>query len=127
MAGAYLEQMVALLQGGVDLLLLETVFDTLNLKACIFVLEDAFAQAGRRVPVMISVTITDRSGRTLSGQTVEAFWASVRHARPLSVGINCALGRRRDAPLSGGAVQPGRLLPELLPQRRAAQRVWWLR
>ena len=91
-AQAYHEQVVALLRGGVDVLLFETVFDTLNLKAGLFILEDAFAEAGREVPVMISVTITDKSGRTLSGQTVEAFWASVRHARPFSVGINCALG-----------------------------------
>ena len=92
MADAYLTQMHGLLDGGVDLLLIETIFDTLNAKAAIYALEDAFAKSGRKVPVMISVTITDRSGRTLSGQTVEAFWASVRHAEPLSVGINCALG-----------------------------------
>lgn len=91
-ARAYHEQVVALLQGGVDTLLFETVFDTLNLKAGLFILEEAFAEAGRRVPVMISVTIIDKAGRTLSGQTVEAFWASVRHARPFSVGLNCALG-----------------------------------
>jgi len=91
-ATAYREQAVALLQGGVDVLLFETIFDTLNCKAGLFILEEAFAEAGRRVPVMISVTITDQSGRTLSGQTVEAFWTSVRHARPFSVGINCALG-----------------------------------
>ncbi|MBX3167825.1 MAG: methionine synthase [Candidatus Eremiobacteraeota bacterium] len=92
MADAYYEQMVALLQGGVDVLLYETITDTLNLKAGLFRLEDAFEKAGRRVPLMISVTIIDKSGRTLSGQTVEAFWASVRHARPFSVGLNCALG-----------------------------------
>ncbi len=91
-AAAYLTQMKGLLDGGADALLLETVFDVLNLKAGIFALEDAFKAAGRRVPVMLSVTITDKSGRTLSGQTLEAFWTSVRHARPWSVGINCALG-----------------------------------
>ena len=91
-ARAYHEQVVALVRGGVDVLLLETIFDTLNAKAGLFILEEAFAEAGRQVPVMISVTITDKSGRTLSGQTVEAFWTSVRHARPFSVGINCALG-----------------------------------
>ncbi|MEW6280172.1 MAG: methionine synthase [Candidatus Eremiobacterota bacterium] len=91
-AAAYLTQMRGLLDGGVDALLLETSFDTLNLKAAIFGLEDAFRASGRTVPVMLSVTITDRSGRTLSGQTLEAFWTSVRHARPFSVGINCALG-----------------------------------
>ncbi|MCA9794523.1 MAG: methionine synthase, partial [Candidatus Eremiobacteraeota bacterium] len=97
-AAAYLEQARGLLDGGVDLLLVETIFDTLNAKAALFILEDAFEACGRRVPVMISVTITDRSGRTLSGQTVEAFWASVNHARPLSVGINCALGAEEMRP-----------------------------
>lgn len=91
-AEAYKEQMVALLQGGVDLLMVETVFDTLNAKAALFVLEEAFAEAGRRAPVWISVTVTDRSGRTLSGQTVEAFWASVQHSKPFAIGLNCALG-----------------------------------
>ena len=91
-AQAYLEQMVALLQGGVDMLMVETIFDTLNAKAALFVLEEAFQQAGRRAPVWISVTVADLSGRTLSGQTVEAFWAAVQHARPLAVGLNCALG-----------------------------------
>jgi 5-methyltetrahydrofolate--homocysteine methyltransferase len=89
---AYREQIDALIEGGVDLLLAETVFDTLNLKACIVAAEEAFEALGRRLPLMISVTITDRSGRTLSGQTVAAFWHSVAHAKPLSVGVNCALG-----------------------------------
>ena len=90
---AYREQTEALVEGGVDILLPETTFDTLNLKAAIYAIESFFdARGGERVPVMISVTITDRSGRTLSGQTVEAFWNSVRHAKPFSVGINCALG-----------------------------------
>jgi 5-methyltetrahydrofolate--homocysteine methyltransferase len=97
-ADAYREQMIALLEAGVDTLLLETVFDTLNLKAGIFVLEEAFAATGRRVPVMLSVTIIDKSGRTLSGQTIEAFWNSVRHARPFSIGINCALGAEEMRP-----------------------------
>ncbi len=88
----YAEQIEALLDGGVDLLLLETVFDTLNLKAAIFAAEEVFERRGMRWPVILSVTITDASGRTLSGQTVEAFWNSVRHAKPLAVGINCALG-----------------------------------
>ena len=94
LADAYYEQASALVEGGVDMLLPETVFDTLNLKAAVFAMERLFESAGRRLPVMISVTITDRSGRTLSGQTVEAFWNSVRHSRPLGVGINCALGAR---------------------------------
>ena len=89
---SYSEQIEALLDGGVDLLLLETVFDTLNLKAAIFAAEEVFERRGMRWPVILSVTITDASGRTLSGQTVEAFWNSVRHAKPLAVGINCALG-----------------------------------
>jgi len=92
LAAAYAEQAAALIEGGVDLLLAETAFDTLNLKAAIFGIEEAFAAAGRRLPLMLSTTITDKSGRTLSGQTLEACWNSIRHARPLSVGINCALG-----------------------------------
>ena len=89
---SYAEQIEALLDGGVDLLLLETVFDTLNLKAAIFACEEVFEKRGMRWPIILSVTITDSSGRTLSGQTVEAFWNSVRHSKPLAVGINCALG-----------------------------------
>lgn len=88
----YYEQIDGLVAGGVDILLPETSFDTLNLKAAIFALEKFFESSGTKLPVMLSVTITDASGRTLSGQTVEAFWNSVRNARPLSVGINCALG-----------------------------------
>ncbi|MDQ8180956.1 methionine synthase [Pelagicoccus sp. SDUM812005] len=89
---AYLQQIRALGAAGADIFLPETTFDTLNLKACIFALEEYFEERGERMPVMLSVTITDASGRTLSGQTIEAFWNSVAHARPLSVGINCALG-----------------------------------
>ena len=89
---SYSEQIEALLDGGVDLLLLETVFDTLNLKAAIFACEEVFEKRGMCWPLILSVTITDASGRTLSGQTVEAFWNSVRHSKPLAVGINCALG-----------------------------------
>jgi 5-methyltetrahydrofolate--homocysteine methyltransferase len=95
---AYADQTRGLLEGGADLLLVETIFDTLNAKAALCAIEDVFEEKGVRVPVMISVTITDRSGRTLSGQTVEAFWISVAHARPLSVGINCALGARQMRP-----------------------------
>lgn len=89
---AYYEQARGLLDGGVDILLPETTFDTLNLKAAIFAIEKLFEERNERVPVMLSATITDQSGRTLSGQTIDAFWVSVRHAKPLSVGINCALG-----------------------------------
>jgi Methionine synthase I (cobalamin-dependent), methyltransferase domain len=95
---AYTEQIRALLQGGVDALLIETIFDTLNSKAALFAAETVFEEAGKRVPVMISVTITDASGRTLSGQTTEAFYNSIRHAKPFSVGINCALGGRAMRP-----------------------------
>jgi 5-methyltetrahydrofolate--homocysteine methyltransferase len=87
-----------LIDGGVDLLLLETIFDTLNAKAAVFALETLFEEQGRRWPVMISGTITDASGRTLSGQVTEAFWHSVRHARPLSIGLNCALGAEEMRP-----------------------------
>ena len=88
----YHEAATALIEGGSDLILIETIFDTLNAKAAIYALEELFEERGERLPVMISGTITDASGRTLSGQTTEAFWNSVRHARPLSVGLNCALG-----------------------------------
>lgn len=94
----YYEQAKFLLEGGADLLLPETVFDTLNLKACLYAIRKLEAERGEEIPLMISVTITDQSGRTLSGQTVEAFWNSVRHANPLSVGINCALGADLIAP-----------------------------
>jgi 5-methyltetrahydrofolate--homocysteine methyltransferase len=88
----YFDQAKALLEGGVDLLILETIFDTLNAKAALFAIAEAFQKAGRKVPLMISGTVTDRSGRTLSGQTVEAFLISVAHAQPLILGLNCALG-----------------------------------
>ncbi|MBI5112170.1 MAG: methionine synthase [Rhodovulum sp.] len=91
---AYAEQVRGLLVGGADLLLIETVFDTLNAKAAIVAIEEIAEETGRRVPLMISGTITDLSGRMLSGQTPEAFWNSVRHARPLSIGLNCALGAK---------------------------------
>jgi 5-methyltetrahydrofolate--homocysteine methyltransferase len=92
LALAYGEQARGLLDGGVDLLLIETIFDTLNAKAAIFAIEEEFERRGARVPIFISGTVTDASGRILSGQTVEAFWNSVRHARPLAIGLNCALG-----------------------------------
>ena len=95
---AYLEQANGLVDGGADLLLIETIFDTLNAKAAIFAVETLFEERGRRWPVMISGTITDASGRTLSGQVTEAFWNSVRHARPLLFGLNCALGAQEMRP-----------------------------
>ncbi|HQU14608.1 MAG: methionine synthase [Chromatiales bacterium 21-64-14] len=94
LVAAYGEAARGLLDGGADLLLVETVFDTLNAKAALFAIESLFEERGARWPVMISGTITDASGRTLSGQVTEAFWNSVRHARPLSIGLNCALGAR---------------------------------
>jgi len=98
LVAAYHEQTRGLMDGGVDLLLVETIFDTLNAKAALFAIQQYFDETKRRVPVMVSVTITDNSGRTLSGQTVEAFWNSVSHANLLSVGINCALGAAQMRP-----------------------------
>jgi 5-methyltetrahydrofolate--homocysteine methyltransferase len=92
---AYRDAAEGLIEGGADLLVVETIFDTLNAKAAIFALEEAFDATGVRLPVVISGTIVDASGRTLSGQTVEAFWNSVRHANPLLVGLNCALGAKQ--------------------------------
>ncbi|MEP6942311.1 MAG: homocysteine S-methyltransferase family protein [Betaproteobacteria bacterium] len=89
---AYTDSVDALVQGGVDLLLVETVFDTLNAKAALWAIERYFDEHAMRLPLIVSGTITDASGRTLSGQTPEAFWNSVRHVRPLAVGLNCALG-----------------------------------
>ena len=89
---AYHEQVEALVEGGVDVLLVETIFDTLNAKAALFAIDEFFEASGQRLPVLISGTVTDASGRILSGQTVTAFWHSVRHARPLAIGLNCALG-----------------------------------
>ncbi|MET0961461.1 MAG: homocysteine S-methyltransferase family protein, partial [Noviherbaspirillum sp.] len=92
LAEAYLEQTRALVEGGADVLLVETIFDTLNCKAALFAIDQFFEESGLRLPIMISGTVTDASGRILSGQTVPAFWNSVRHAKPLTVGLNCALG-----------------------------------
>ena len=95
---AYKTAVKGLVEGGVDLILVETIFDTLNAKAAIFAIDEYFEAAGVKLPIMISGTITDASGRTLSGQTAEAFWNSVRHAKPLSVGFNCALGAKQLRP-----------------------------
>ena len=89
---AYYEQVEALVEGGADVLLVETIFDTLNAKAALFAIDEFFEASGERLPVIVSGTVTDASGRILSGQTVTAFWASVRHIQPLAVGLNCALG-----------------------------------
>ncbi len=98
LAEAYYEQVRGLVDGGSDLLLIETIFDTLNAKAALFAVQRYEQESGKRLPIMISGTITDASGRTLSGQTVEAFWNSIRHANLLSVGLNCALGAREMRP-----------------------------
>ncbi|MDA1259061.1 MAG: methionine synthase [Planctomycetota bacterium] len=98
LAAAYGEQARGLLDGGADLLLVETIFDVLNAKAAVFGIEEEFSRRGARVPLAVSATITDRAGRTLSGQTVEAFWTSIRHAAPLLSGLNCALGPREMRP-----------------------------
>ncbi|MBT7405004.1 MAG: methionine synthase, partial [Opitutae bacterium] len=92
LVSSYYQQIDSLVIGGVDLLLPETTFDTLNLKAAIFAIENYFDDTGKRLPVILSITITDASGRTLSGQTTEACWNSISHAKPLCVGLNCALG-----------------------------------
>jgi 5-methyltetrahydrofolate--homocysteine methyltransferase len=89
---AYYEQVEALVEGGSDLLLVETIFDTLNAKAALFAIDEFFENSGQRLPLIISGTVTDASGRLLSGQTVTAFWHSVRHTQPLAIGLNCALG-----------------------------------
>ena len=89
---AYFEQVQALVEGGAEVLLVETIFDTLNAKAALFAIDEYFEKSGERLPLIISGTVTDASGRILSGQTVTAFWHSVRHAQPLAVGLNCALG-----------------------------------
>ncbi len=92
LASAYLQQVHGLVEGGADILLVETIFDTLNAKAALFAIDTFFEEVGYRMPIMISGTVTDASGRILSGQTVTAFWHSVRHAKPLTIGLNCALG-----------------------------------
>lgn len=98
LADAYVEQIEALIEGGVDALLVETIFDTLNAKAAIFAAEEAMKRVGKRVPIMLSVTVSDTAGRTLSGQTLEAFLASVQHADLFSVGLNCSFGARQLKP-----------------------------
>lgn len=97
-AAAYYEQIQGLVDGGVDILLIETIFDTLNSKAAIYAINKYFRDTRKKLPVMISGTITDASGRTLSGQTLEAFYISVKHAEPLSIGLNCALGAEQMRP-----------------------------
>ena len=123
LVAAYLEEARGLVDGGADILLIETIFDTLNAKAAIFALETLFDEYDRRWPVIVSGTITDASGRTLSGQVTEAFWNSVRHVRPLAVGLNCALGAEELRPYVAELSQGRRLLRVRPPQCRAPQRV----
>ena len=123
LVAAYAEATNGLLDGGSDLVFIETIFDTLNAKAAIFAVETVFEERGRRWPVIVSGTITDASGRTLSGQVTEAFWTSIRHVAPLAVGLNCALGAKEMRPVHRRDVAGRRLLRVLLPERRAAQRV----
>ena len=124
LAAAYGEAARGLIEGGADILLIETIFDTLNAKAAIYAILEAFDDTGRRLPVMISGTITDLSGRTLSGQTPTAFWHSMRHAAPLAIGLNCALGakelRQHVDEISGVADT----LVCAYPKCRSAERVW---
>ena len=117
---AYAEAALGLIEGGVDLLVVETVFDTLNCKAALFGIASTFDQLGYRLPLVISGTIVDASGRTLSGQTVEAFWYSIRHAKPFAVGLNCALGADRDSALDPGSFPRGRLPGQPVSQCRFA-------
>ena len=97
----YRENADGVVSGGADIILVETIFDTLNAKAALFAIVETFEEHGKILPVMVSGTITDRSGRTLSGQTVEAFWTSVQHIRPFAIGLNCALGAEQLAPFVG--------------------------
>ena len=105
LADAYREAVEGLIEGGSDVIMVETIFDTLNAKAALFAIDDVFEANGGRLPVLISGTITDASGRTLSGQTAEAFWYSLRHARPLAIGLNCALGAKDLRPHVGVLAQ----------------------
>ncbi len=120
---AFRTQIRGLIDGGADLLLFETIVDTLNVKAGIVAMEEVFEETGVRLPLMISATITDRSGRTLAGQTIDAFWVSIAHAKPFSVGLNCALGAQRHAPVRRGSGPHRHLLRQLLSERGPAERV----
>ena len=118
LVAGYYEQAQALLDGGVDLLLCETTFDTLNLKAALFAIQKLFDEGARRVPLMASLTITDLAGGNLSGQNLEAMWNSIAHAPLLSVGLNCALWAGRDAPLHGRIVAYRARVCQRLSERR---------
>jgi 5-methyltetrahydrofolate--homocysteine methyltransferase len=109
---AYYEQTEALVEGGADVLLVETIFDTLNAKAALFAIDEVTLKSGERLPIIISGTVTDASGRILSGQTVTAFWHSVRHARPLAIGLNCALGATLMRPYIQELPNPMKVAPD---------------
>jgi 5-methyltetrahydrofolate--homocysteine methyltransferase len=127
LCAAYREAAEGLVDGGVDLLLVETIFDTLNAKAALFAIQELFDARGQRLPVMISGTITDASGRTLSGQTTAAFWHSVRHVEPISVGLNCALGAAQLRPYVQELSKIADTHVSAHPERGPAQRVRRLR
>jgi len=128
LATAYKEQLRGLVDGGVDLLLIETVFDTLNCKAALFAVSEFFNERGTApLPVMISGTITDASGRTLSGQTIEAFLYSVSHYPILSIGINCALGAEMMRPYIESLSKKCSFSYLSISECRTTQRVWWIR
>ena len=122
MKGIYREQIDGLLDGGVDFILIETVFDTLNAKAALVAADEAAEARGEELPVMVSMTLTDLAGRNLSGQTVEAFWHSVRHAKPLTMGLNCSFGATELHPYVQRAQPAGRRPGLRLSQCRPAQR-----
>ena len=120
----YREQIDALVEGGVDFILIETIFDTLNAKAAIMATLEAEQALGRELPLMISMTLTDLSGRNLSGHTVEAFWASVRHARPVTIGLNCSFGAAQLRPHLDGAGGDRRHFGHGLSECGPSQRAW---
>ena len=120
----YREQIDALVEGGVDFILVETVFDTLNAKAAIMATLEAEQALGRELPLMVSMTLTDLSGRNLSGHTVEAFWATVRHAKPVTIGLNCSFGASQLRPHLVRSQRPRRHADHGLSERRPAERAW---
>ena len=124
MKAVYREQIDALVEGGVDFILIETIFDTLNAKAAVMATLEAEQALGRELPLMISMTLTDLSGRNLSGHTVEAFWASVRHARPVTIGLNCSFGAAQLRPHLAALVGDRRHVGHGLSQCRPSQRAW---
>ena len=113
-----------MVEGGVDFILIETVFDTLNAKAGIMATLEAEQALGRELPLMVSMTLTDLSGRNLSGHTVEAFWASVRHARPLTIGLNCSFGAAQLRPHLAALAAIADTLVMAYPNAGLAQRAW---